>query len=133
MLAKMVVIVACVTFLSLPYGVSCGAESPSAATQRQEHEKAAEKKLKDLNKKMDELAAESRKAAGKTRDEMNRLYEEFKKKQGAASKELEELRKSTNETWDKTKVRMDKSLEDLNGLYDKAKTKVKEKDKDAAK
>jgi uncharacterized coiled-coil protein SlyX len=114
-------------------GATAIAETPSAAAQRQEHEKAADKKLKELNNKMDELAAEAKKATGKNQAEMNRLYEEFKKKQGNASKELEELRKSTNETWDKTKVRMDKSLDDLNGLYDKAKDKVKGKDKVDAK
>ena len=95
--------------------------------QRQEHEKAAEKKLDDLNKKMDEVGAESRKAEGKTQTELNRLYEEFKKEQGKAARELEELRKSSNETWDKTKGNMDKALENLNGLYERSKAASKEK------
>ena len=129
MFRKLGIVFVCSVTLAVFSSAIAGAETPSAATQRQEHEKAAEKKLKDLNKKMDELAADAKKATGETRAEMNRLYEEFKKKQENASKELEELRKSTNETWDKTKVKMDKSLEDLNGLYDRAKTKVKGKEK----
>jgi hypothetical protein len=133
MFRKLGIIFVCAVMLAVFSSALARAEAPSAATQRQEHEKAAEKKLKELNKKMDELAAESKKAEGKTKAEINRLYEEFKTKQGAASKELEELRKSTNETWDKTKVKMDKALDDLNGLYDKAKAKVKGKDKDEAK
>ena len=99
----------------------------SAATQRQEDEKAAEKKLANINKSMDELAGEIKKTEGKTQAELNKLYEEFKVKQGHASKELEQLRKSTNETWDKAKVRMDKALEDLNGLYERSKAKSREK------
>jgi len=133
MIRKLGIVFVCAVMLAVFSSASARAEAPSAATQRQEHEKAAEKKLKELNQKMDELAAEVRKAEGKTRDELNRLYEEFKKKQGNARKELEELRKSTNETWDKTKVKMDKALEDLNGLYERSKAKVKGKDKDEAK
>jgi biopolymer transport protein ExbB/TolQ len=109
------------------------AETQSADTQRQVHEKTADKKLKELNKKMDELADEAKKAGGKTRAEINRLYEEFKKKQGNAGKELEELRTSTNETWDKAKAKMDKAIEDLDGLYDRAQAKIKTKHKDDTK
>lgn len=129
MFRKLGIVFVCAVTLVVFSSASAGAETPSAATQRQEHEKAAEKRLKELNKKMDELAAEAKKATGETRAEMNRLYEDFKKKQENAGKALDELRKSTNETWDKTKVKMDKSLEDLNGLYDRAKTKVKGKEK----
>jgi len=127
MMRKFAIMFAGISVLALFLGTAARAESPSAATQREEHEKAAEKKLKDLNKKMDELAAESKKSEGQTQAEMNRLYDEFKKKQVNASKELEQLRKSTNETWDKTKVRTDKAIDDLNGLYERSKAKAKEK------
>jgi hypothetical protein len=127
MFKKLGMVFVCATLLAVFSSTPVKAETQAAATQRQEDEKAAEKKLKDLNKKMDELAAEAKKSEGKTQAELNKLYEEFKVKQGSASKELEQLRKSTNETWDKAKVRTDKAIEDLNGLYERSKAKAKEK------
>jgi hypothetical protein len=133
MFRKLGSVFVCSALLALFSGAPAGAEAPSAATPRQEQERAADKKLKELNKKMDELAAEAKKTEGKTQAEMNKLYEEFKVKQGSASKELEQLRKSTNETWDKAKVRTDKAIEDLNGLYERSKAKAKENGKDKVK
>ncbi len=108
------------TLFSLPYS----ARALEPAAQRQESEKAAEQKLNELDKNMDQLAAKSRKE-GQPRTEINRLYDEFKKSQPGAQKDLEDLRKATNETWDKVKVRMDKAIADLNGLYERAKAKHK--------
>jgi hypothetical protein len=105
----------------------------ASTEQRQKEEKAAEKKLADINKNMDELAMEAKKSEGKTQAELNRLYEEFKKQQGVAMKDLEALRKSTNESWEKAKVDMDQSLKNLNGLYERSKAKAKDNGKDTAK
>jgi biopolymer transport protein ExbB/TolQ len=126
MFTKLGVVFICVVLLSV-FSIT-PLKAQNSPSQQQEDVKAADTKLKELNKKMDELAAETRKATGETRAEMNRLYEEFKKQQEKAAGELEELRKSTNETWDKAKVKMDKALENLNGLYERSKAKVKGKD-----
>ena len=133
MFRKLGIIFVCAAVLAVFSGKTVKAETQAAPTQRQEQEQAAEKKLKDINKSMDELTVEMKKAGGKTQAEMSKLYEEFKAKQGNAGKELEQLRNSTNETWDKAKVKMDKAIEDLNGLYERAKTKVKGKDKNETK
>lgn len=125
MLRKLGIVVVCAAVLAVFSGTMAKAETPAAPAQRQEDEKAAEKKLTDINKSMDELAGEIRKAEGKTQAELNRLYEEFKKKQEAAKGDLEALRKSTNESWDKAKANMDKALENLNGLYERSKAKLK--------
>ncbi len=61
--------------LAVVSGTMVKAETPAAPAQRQEEEKAAEKKLTDINKSMDELAGEIKKAEGKTQAELNRLYE----------------------------------------------------------
>lgn len=103
------------------------ARAQDPAEQRQQHEQAMDKKLKELNRKMDELAAGTRKAGGQARDELNRLYDEFKKKEPGARKDLEEMRRATNETWDKAKVQMNKAVEELNGIYERAKTGSGEK------
>jgi uncharacterized protein YgiM (DUF1202 family) len=129
MMKRFAIILAGISVLVLFFCTVARAETTTDAAQRQEHEKAADKKLKELNKKMDELAAESKKAEGKTQVEMNRLYEDFKKQQGVAAKDLEELRKSTNEAWEKAKKNMDKSIDNLNGLYERSKANVKTKDK----
>ena len=128
MLKKYGMLIVCMMVLAVFCSPPVNAEVPAAAT-RQEQEKSCEKKLTELDKNMNELSAEFRKAEGKTQAEMNRLYEEFKKQQDSAGKDLEELRKSTNETWDKAKMNMDKAIEDLNGLYERTKTKVGGKDK----
>ncbi len=95
------------------------AAQPSA--DRKQHEDTAEKKLADLGRKMDRLAAEARKAGSRTRDELNRLYDEFKKKEAGAGEDLEKMREATNEEWEKSKVRLNKAIEDLNGIYERAK------------
>ncbi|MHB8843841.1 MAG: sll1863 family stress response protein [Nitrospirota bacterium] len=125
MFKKLGIVMVCAAVLAVFSGTMAKAETPAAATQRQDEEKASEKRLADINKRMDELAKEIRKAEGKTQAELNRLYEEFKVKQGVAKNNLEELRKSTNETWDKAKANMDKALENLNGLYERSKAKLK--------
>jgi len=114
-----------VAVLAVFCGTLVKAEAPAAPAQRQEQEKAAEQKLTELDKKMNELSSDVKKAEGSTQAEMNKLYEEFKKQQRAAKSSLEELRKSTNETWDKSKTGMDKALENLNGLYERSKAKSK--------
>ncbi len=121
MMRRTMIIAVAVAFLAgLPF-LPPPAGAQDTAAERQKHEQAAEKKLQDLNRKMDELAAETRKAGGQARDEVNRLYDEFKKKQGRAEKDLEEMRKSTNEAWDKAKVQMNRAIDDLNGVYERAK------------
>lgn len=125
MFKRLGTLIVCAAVLAVFSGTMAKAETPAAPAQRQEDEKAAEKKLTDINKSMDELAGEIRKAEGKTQAELNRLYEEFKKKQEAAKGDLEALRKSTNESWDKAKANMDKALENLNGLYERSKAKLK--------
>jgi uncharacterized coiled-coil protein SlyX len=126
MFRKLGIVCVCAVALAVMTGPSACAQ-PSAA-QREEHEKTADKTLQELNRKMDELASQSRKTAGKAQVEINRLYEEFKKKQGDAGKELEDLRKATNESWDEVKARTDKAIEDLNGLYERATSHRKEQE-----
>lgn len=123
MFKKLAPVMVCAAVLAVFSGTMAKAET--APTQRQEEEKASEKRLADINKRMDELAGEIRKAEGKTQAELNKLYEEFKVKQGAAKSNLDELRKATNETWGKVKANMDKALENLNGLYERSKAKLK--------
>jgi biopolymer transport protein ExbB/TolQ len=133
MFRKLGIVLGCAVVLAVYSSTTVKAETQAAAHQRQEQEKAAEQKLTELDKKMKELAAETKKAEGKAQAELNRLYEDFKKQQTAAKGSLEELRKSTNETWDKAKASTDKALENLNGLYERSKAKAKESSKDAAK
>ncbi len=125
MLRRTFLISMCCALLFGLSGIVPSAHAQDSMEQRKEHEKAADKKITELNKKMDELAADARKEGAQARDEINRLYDEFKVKQGTARKDLEEMRKATNETWDKAKKKMDKAIDDLNGLYERAKSKGK--------
>jgi len=110
-------VVVCCAYLS---GLS-GIAAPAA--QRQEHEQAADNKLKELDKNMNELAAEAGKSGGQARDDVNSMYDEFKKKSAGAKKDLENMRKSTNESWDKAKVQTNKAIDELNGIYEKARSR----------
>jgi len=103
------------------------APAQDAAMQRQEDANAMERKIDDLDKRMDDLAA-SEKRSGQPRTEMNRLYDEFKKEQGRAKENLERLRNSTNEAWQRTKEDMNKAIENLNGLYERSKARAGSKD-----
>ena len=118
----------CCVFLYGTTGIALAADSRNTADERQASEQATEKRLKELNKNMDEFAAGARHAGSQARDEINRLYDEFKHKQGSARKDLEEMRKATNEAWEKAKVEMDKAIEEMNSLYERARAAGKEKD-----
>jgi len=128
MLQKTCFIILSCAFL---YGMSgiAMAQAQDPVQHRQATEQAADTKLKELNKKMDEFVAEAKDKGHEARTEINRLYDEFKHKQGNARKDLEEMRKTTNEAWDKVKARTERSIEELNGLYERAKSKDKEKEK----
>lgn len=116
-------------FLYGTAGVAQAVDAQKPADQRQETEQAVEKRLKELNKKMEEFTAEARHKGGQARDEINRLYDEFKQKQGNARKDLEKMRQATNEAWGKVKVEMDKAIEELNSLYERARSAGKEMDR----
>ena len=124
MVRRVMVMVVCFAMASALAGAQREVVAQTTVEQRQKEEKAAEQKLADINKSMDELAAEAKKDKGITQSELNRLYEEFKKQQGSAMKDLETLRKSTNESWEKAKVEMDQSIKNLNGLYERSRAKT---------
>ena len=128
MIRRIIFITLCSVFLYGTAVVAQTADAQKPAAERQATEQATAKRLKELNKKMDEFAAEARYKSSQARDEINRLYDEFKQKQGSAHKDLEEMRKATNEAWDKVKVKMDKAIEELNGLYERARSAEKGKD-----
>ena len=126
MVKRSVVILLCSALLAAVFGLTAKAGSTDAAADRKAHEQAAEKKLDELDKSMQELETDPGKGS-QTRQEINRLYEEFKDRQGTAREDLERLRRSTNETWDKAKARMDKALQDLDGLYERTKKTVEDR------
>jgi uncharacterized coiled-coil protein SlyX len=128
---RIMIITVCLVFLSGLISSLAGAQAQDKAKERKEHEQATEKTLTELNRKMDELAAGFRKTEDQTRDELNRLYDEFKTKQGSARKDLEEMRNATNEKWDQMKLKMNKSIEELNKIYERAKSRDKDTGKPA--
>jgi len=91
MLRKFGMAIICTAVLAVFSLATVMAETPAATAQRQEEEKAAEKRLTELDRKMNELSSEAKKAEGKTQAELNKLYEEFKKQQGEAKGSLEKL------------------------------------------
>ncbi len=133
MLRRLLLIILCCALLSGPTGIAAVAYAEDTAQQQKADKQASDEKLKELNRKMNDIAADTRKHVGEARDEINRLYDDFKKKQGGSSKELEEMRKATNESWDKVKASMDKAIEDLNHAYERAASKGKEKEKEKGK
>ena len=126
MFRKLSFVSMCAVMLAVISGAPVDAEERTPA-QRKEQEKACEKQMTELDRKMHELSSEINKAEGKTRDEANNLYNEFKKQQRSAGKDFEELRKATNETWGNAKVELDRAIENLNGLYQRTKEQVEGK------
>lgn len=129
MFKRSVGILLCSTALVAVLGLTAPAASPDSAAERKVHEEAAETKLNELDRSMKELESDTGRGS-QARQEINRLYDEFKDGQGKAREDLERLRRSTNETWDKAKVRMDKALQDLNGLYERTKKTIEDKKKE---
>ena len=132
---RMMIMAFCAVLASVLCGAPSSVFAQNSTEQRQKEEKAAEQKLAELDKKMNELSPEVKKTGESTQAELNKLYEDFKKQQGAAKGSLENLRQSTNESWEKAKKDMDKALANLNGLYERSKAKCNESgmDKEKAK
>ncbi len=128
MLQRTTVVMTGFVLLLLSIGNPATGQETNGADRRKQ-EDATERTIAKLNKQMDELAASFRKAGTDTRDELNRLFDEFKKKQAAARKQLQEMRDATNEQWDALKAKMNKNIDELQRLHDRAKTQPGKEDK----
>lgn len=126
MTRRTVITMICCAILVVRCGMPLYAAEPAGTDQRKQEEKAAEQKLTELDKNMQQLNAEAARKEDPPRSEINKLYDEFRKQQGVAKKELEELRSSTNEAWYKAKKDMDRAIENLNGLYERSKARSTE-------
>lgn len=93
--------------------------------QMDEYRKQAEAKLKDYDKKIDELQARAEKMKKEARAEFDEQMSELKKKREAASKKLEELQTASGKAWEDAKSGLDSVMDDMEKAYREAASRFK--------
>jgi hypothetical protein len=94
------------------------AETAAAASayteqKKEEYQKQVEGKIKDVEKKMDEMEAKGKKMKGEALAEWNRQMDRLQEQKKAATTKLDELKKSSGQGWEDLKKGMDKAVADL--------------------
>ncbi|HBL23633.1 MAG TPA: hypothetical protein DDZ40_05910 [Deltaproteobacteria bacterium] len=93
--------------------------------QMDEYRKQAEAKLKDYDKKIDELQARAEKMKKEARAEFDEQMSELKKKREAASKKQEELQTASGKAWEDVKSGLDSAMDDMEKAYREAAARFK--------
>jgi len=116
------------TFIVLPCFIFTVFLAANAAEQKglkDEFQKETEAKLKEFNRKVEELKSKAVELKGDAKKEFDELLEKLKKKQEAANKKLEKLKSASDKTWEDLKSKTDSAMKELEKLYDRVASKFK--------
>ena len=92
---------------------------------RESYKKEVQDKLKDLDKRIDELQGKASEMKGEAKGEFTKEMTDLRRKQKAAKKEWKEVERAAGSKWDKAKADMDAAVQDVEGAYDKAASRFK--------
>ncbi len=87
--------------------------------QKGEYQNQMETRLKDFNKKMEELKTKAKALSDDAKREFDKEMKEFQKKQEVADKKLKELKSASAKAWDKIKAEMESAVDELDKQYNK--------------
>lgn len=93
--------------------------------QMDEYARDMEARLKDYDKKLDELQAGADKMSKEARAELEQQMAELRKKRIEAGKELEKLRSASGKAWDDMKAGLDLALDEMEKAYQRAASRFK--------
>jgi hypothetical protein len=100
--------------------------SSAVVSEKEQHERSAEDRLRMIGKRLDELKARTAAASDHARKDMKVLIADAEKKQQAAAKKLNEMRRESSAAWKKVSSEMDRLADEFEQAYEKAKSRFKE-------
>ncbi len=93
--------------------------------EKKEFNMKARARLDELNKKINELEADLKKAGSKVKAEAKEGLQELKEKRVALRKEMRKLKAKSREKWEEAKQKVQSAGDDLEQSYNKVRDKVK--------
>jgi peptidoglycan hydrolase CwlO-like protein len=117
-----------ISFIAIAFIMGCflTAWSAAPAEDRESYKKEVQEKMKDLDKKIDELQAKASDVKGEAKEEFKKEMAVLHKKQKAAKKEWKKVEHASAKAWNKVKAAMDTAVQDVQGAYDKAASRLKD-------
>ena len=100
--------------------------SITPSEERESYKKEMSGKLKDLDRKIDELQAKIGQMKGEAKAEYTKEMTELREKEKAAKREWRKVKRATADKWEKAKADMDTAVQDIEGAYDKTVSRLKE-------
>jgi small-conductance mechanosensitive channel len=91
--------------------------------EKKEFEAKAKARLDDLDKKIDQLEAESKKAGSKVKEETKEGLRELKEKSAALKKEMKKLKAKSKTKWEEAKQKIQAGGDELEEAYNKVRAK----------
>jgi chromosome segregation ATPase len=91
-----------------------------AARQRDQYEEKAEAKLRELNRRIEELNAKAGPQAKSARKELDRQIAELDQRRAVLQRQLEKLKNTSQEAWRDAKPGIDAAMRDLEAAYQRA-------------
>lgn len=93
--------------------------------EKKEFKRKAKARLDELDKKIGELEAESRKAGSKAKAEAKEGLKDLKEKRAALKKEMRKLDAKSKSTWEKAKQKIQDAEDALEDAYNKVRSYFK--------
>lgn len=94
------------------------------AQQKQAFQKAMQGELVAMERHIDSLKAESRKASGQARADLQLAIQELEQKKAVAAQKLAKLQSSSAQAWTDASSATNKAMEDMKKSYEKAASTV---------
>lgn len=94
--------------------------------ERETYQKQAEKTLKGLEQKMEEMKGRAANLKMESKEKFDQEMKVLKRKKAAADKKLEKLKAATAENWEKAKAETEKAMDEVNKQYNKVVSRFKQ-------
>jgi ribosomal protein L10 len=88
--------------------------------QKEEYQKQLGAKIKEYDRKLEELTGKAKKMEKKTKTEAQKELADLEQKREAVGKKLEEMKSASGKVWEDLKSGMDKAVEDFGKSLDRA-------------
>jgi TolA-binding protein len=93
--------------------------------QKEEYQKQLEAKIREYDRKLEDLKAKAEKMEKKTKAEAQRELEDLRQKGEAAKKKLEGMKSAGSKAWEDLKSGMDAAMEDLEKSFSRMVSRFK--------
>jgi hypothetical protein len=102
-------------------GEMTASKEVSFKEKKEGYEKTVKEKLARIEKKIDELEVDAKKAGSKAKDNAKKGLKELKQKKEVLKKDIKKLEASGKKKWEVAKKKVETGIDDLEKTYDKVK------------